>query len=591
MTGSRSWTQQGKVLAWGVLAWGLAYWLLRLLGTFSDSPWRVAVVLVPLAVVVVVLGYPLWRQRRLVLGGGFLVFFAAYCMLFAIADGTELLSGRRQVLTGYEDATPRSFFGLTGLADWHYWVVPKGPEVTDLVIVTLPSFEGRTNVEARRELAALVAVASRYDAKAIAFDYYLDDESAADRILCHAVRGARERGIAVFFGTHLEERGGSLFRHPVPASLECLDDESLASLAGYMESDDHVRMVPTSQPGDEEMPALSVRVALALEPGLNAPPRLVQFVAPKSGVPVLKGPLSDVSDEEVSLLAGKVVLVGSSREGDKYETPFGRHTGVEIHAFAAHSLASGHFIRRLDRFWIFPVLFGLCYVLTLVQASGGGVRTLLAAAGVLSVAVIAAAALAMRELVWIDAAYPLAAMWCLVLLLYGGAALQRGRSQAHGAARADGDDEPVADQEEPFDVFLAHNGVDKPAVRRLADALRDRGLHPWLDEEQLRPGQRWGPALETAINTARSAAVIVGEDGLGPWEKVEMWGCLEQSVKRKMPVLPVLLPGDYEQPELPLFLSQFHWTDCRDGLTEEKLDDLQWGITLIKPSRRRPPRT
>ena len=222
------WTEQAKVFAWGVVAWGLAYWLLRLLGTFSDSPWRVTVVLVPLAVVVVVLGYPLWRKRRLILGGGFLVFFVAYCLLFAIADGTELLSGRRAVLTGFEDATPRSFFGLTRLADWHYRVAPKAPEVTDLVIVTLPSFEGHTRVEARHQLAKLVKAASGHGARAIAFDYHLDDESDADRILCHAVRQARQKGTAVFFGTHLEERGGSLFRLPVPASLGCLDDESLA---------------------------------------------------------------------------------------------------------------------------------------------------------------------------------------------------------------------------------------------------------------------------------------------------------------------------------------------------------------------------
>jgi len=584
MTGSSFWKEQAKIVAWGVLAWGLAYWLLQFLGSFSDSPWRVAVVLVPLAVVVVILGYPLWRQRRLILGGGFLFFFAAYCMLFAIADGTELLSGRRVVLTGYENATPRPFLGLTRLADWHYWVVPRAPPTTDLVIVTLGSFEGRTRVQARRELAGLLKAASDSGARAIAFDYHLSGESDFDRILCHFVREAWEEGTAVFFGTHLEERGGSLFRLPMPSSLECLDIESLASLAGYQESDGYVRMVPTSQPGDKDMPALSTLVARALEPNLDTKQQLVQFVAPESEILTFAGSLSE---EDASSLAEKVVLVGSSRTGDRHKTPFGLRTGVEIHAFASQSLASGHFIRRLDRFWVFPVLFLLCYVLTLVQASGGGRRSMIAAAGVLSIAVIAAAILAIRSLVWLDAAYPLAAMWCLVLLLSGGAALQRGRTQARGTQESGGGDPTGTQSEEPFDVFLAHNGSDKPAVRLLAKALEARGLRPWFDEEQLRPGQAWGPALEAAIATVGSAAVIVGEDGLGPWERVEMWGCLQQSVTRGMPVIPLLLPGNYKQPELPLFLSQFHWTDCRSGLTKEKLDALEWGITLIKPGKRR----
>ncbi len=32
-----------------------------------------------------------------------------------------------------------------------------------------------------------------------------------------------------------------------------------------------------------------------------------------------------------------------------------------------------------------------------------------------------------------------------------------------------------------FDVFLSHNSQDKPAVRRLADALEDRGIRAFLD--------------------------------------------------------------------------------------------------------------
>ena len=38
-----------------------------------------------------------------------------------------------------------------------------------------------------------------------------------------------------------------------------------------------------------------------------------------------------------------------------------------------------------------------------------------------------------------------------------------------------------------FDVFLSHNSKDKPAVRELAEALRERGVIVWLDEDELRP--------------------------------------------------------------------------------------------------------
>lgn len=134
-------------------------------------------------------------------------------------------------------------------------------------------------------------------------------------------------------------------------------------------------------------------------------------------------------------------------------------------------------------------------------------------------------------------------------------------------------------------VFLSHNGKDKPTVRQLAEALKARELEVWLDEWELIPGRPWQDALEEMIKTAKSAAVLVGKDGLGPWEIPEMRGCLSQFVKRNMPVIPVLLPGAPPQPDLPLFLQQFTWVDLRGGLTDEGLDLLQWGITGKKPQR------
>ncbi len=139
-----------------------------------------------------------------------------------------------------------------------------------------------------------------------------------------------------------------------------------------------------------------------------------------------------------------------------------------------------------------------------------------------------------------------------------------------------------------FDVFLSHNSQDKPIVRELAEKLNSRNLRVWLDEEQLVPGRPWQKALETVIETIGAAAVLIGKTGLGPWEEPEMWACLNEFVRRGLPVIPVLLPGAPAIPKLPLFLQAFTWVDLRDGLTDSGLENLAWGITGIKsgqPSR------
>ncbi len=134
-----------------------------------------------------------------------------------------------------------------------------------------------------------------------------------------------------------------------------------------------------------------------------------------------------------------------------------------------------------------------------------------------------------------------------------------------------------------YDVFLSHNSADKPVVRELATILKERGLRPWLDEWELRPGEPWQEAIEDIIQTIRTAAVCFGEAGLGPWEEPEMRACLSQFVRRKLRVIPVLLPGAPKVPDLPLFLSEFTWVDMREGLTDKAMELLVWGITGEKP--------
>ncbi len=139
--------------------------------------------------------------------------------------------------------------------------------------------------------------------------------------------------------------------------------------------------------------------------------------------------------------------------------------------------------------------------------------------------------------------------------------------------------------DDTFDVFLSHNSKDKPVVRQIAEALKGRELRVWLDEWELVPGRRWIPELEKAIQTTKTAAVMVGESGFGRWEQPEYEAALSEFVNRGLPVIPVLLPGAPEKPTLPLFLTGFTWVDLRGGPTEEGLDRLEWGITGRKPNR------
>ena len=134
-----------------------------------------------------------------------------------------------------------------------------------------------------------------------------------------------------------------------------------------------------------------------------------------------------------------------------------------------------------------------------------------------------------------------------------------------------------------FDVFISYNSRDKPKVRKIAAELRNLGLRVWFDEWELRPGQPWQQALEEVVETCETAAVMIGPSGLGPWEEPEIWALLSEFVKRKMPVIPVLLPGAPSSPRLPLFLRVFTWVDLHEGISTAGMDRLNWGITGKRP--------
>ena len=145
--------------------------------------------------------------------------------------------------------------------------------------------------------------------------------------------------------------------------------------------------------------------------------------------------------------------------------------------------------------------------------------------------------------------------------------------------------------EEHFHVFLCHNAADKPAIRDIAERLRDRGIVPWLDEEQIRPGTRWQRELQKQIASIRSAAVFVGREGVRPWQDLEVEGFFSQFLARGCPIIPVLLPGAKKLPEDSPFLQGMMAVDLR-RTDPDPFEDLVWGITGEKvpvgraPSRR-----
>ena len=109
-------------------------------------------------------------------------------------------------------------------------------------------------------------------------------------------------------------------------------------------------------------------------------------------------------------------------------------------------------------------------------------------------------------------------------------------------------------------VFLCHASPDKAAVRELYARLRSDGARPWLDEEDLLPGQEWEPAIRRAIRQSDVVLVCLSTQSVGKA------GYIQREIRFALDVAD-------EQPEGTIFLIPVLLAPCE---VPDRLARWQW---------------
>ncbi|HQL72074.1 MAG: hypothetical protein BWX88_00252 [Planctomycetes bacterium ADurb.Bin126] len=132
-----------------------------------------------------------------------------------------------------------------------------------------------------------------------------------------------------------------------------------------------------------------------------------------------------------------------------------------------------------------------------------------------------------------------------------------------------------------FDAFICYHSRDADEAKKLNAQLKARGIRTWFDKEQIPPGRKWVDVLQQRIQDVRTAVVVVGSSGIGPWQSMEVDAFIQEFLRRKCPVIPVIVKKCRKAPQLPLFLKQFQYLDFRNS--NSPLVTLVWGITGQRP--------
>jgi hypothetical protein len=112
-------------------------------------------------------------------------------------------------------------------------------------------------------------------------------------------------------------------------------------------------------------------------------------------------------------------------------------------------------------------------------------------------------------------------------------------------------------------VFISYAREDLRVATRLSYDLRQHGVETWLDEEQLRPGQRWRDEIHTAIKASSYFIALISPTSLDKRGYVQLEMRLALEVLSEFPehqtyLIPVRVAEC--EPRNPR-LRDIHWVD------------------------------
>jgi hypothetical protein len=121
-------------------------------------------------------------------------------------------------------------------------------------------------------------------------------------------------------------------------------------------------------------------------------------------------------------------------------------------------------------------------------------------------------------------------------------------------------------------IFLCHSSEDKPSVRDLYKRLCDDGFKPWLDEEDLLPGQDWHQEITRAVRDNDIVAVCLSRNS------VNKRGYVQREIKFALDVADeqpedtiFIIPLKLEECDVPTRLKRWQWVNLFEDRGYERL--------------------
>ena len=124
----------------------------------------------------------------------------------------------------------------------------------------------------------------------------------------------------------------------------------------------------------------------------------------------------------------------------------------------------------------------------------------------------------------------------------------------------------------PLRIFLCHSSADKSAVKDLYRRLKGDGHYPWLDEEDLLPGQDWQYEIPLAVRASDIVLVCLSRNAVSKRGYVQKEILFALDVADEQPEGTIfVIPLRLEECDVPLRLGRWQWVNLYDENGYERL--------------------
>jgi hypothetical protein len=110
-------------------------------------------------------------------------------------------------------------------------------------------------------------------------------------------------------------------------------------------------------------------------------------------------------------------------------------------------------------------------------------------------------------------------------------------------------------------IFISYARADCRFVQELRATLVESGHEVWLDVDEIRPGDDWLAAIESAVEAVSSVVFVVSPDAL------RSDYCLHElryAAEHGKQIVAVVVRGEVDGRQLPPEVEASEWVDARD---------------------------